>query len=51
MKKETILWSDVETKYSALTLNNPTDKLMLFTDVCKWLETQGYKISITKKIR
>ena len=47
MKTETLLWKDAEQKYLEKNpLNNKS-----FSDICNWLETQGYKIKITKKVR
>ena len=47
MKKETILWKDALGKYAE---ENP-EQSGGFPSVCNWLETQGYKIKITKKVR
>ena len=48
MKTETLLWKDAEQKYLE---HYPNLSSGVFHDICNWLETQGYKIKITKKVR
>ena len=48
MKKETLLWKDVENKYLE---QYPMLSGTIFHDVCTWLEENGYKIKITRKVR
>ena len=47
MKKETILWKDALGKYAEQNIEGSGG----FPGVCNWLEQNGYKISITKKVR